>query len=68
MTDRIKFYQAGEINSVRGCCPHKHRTVDAARRCMEQDQRDCASLGGGAYSDRRGVYAVHASGNVTNES
>jgi len=38
--------------SVRGCCGVTHRTIDAARRCCDRDQRGCASLGGGAYSDR----------------
>ncbi len=62
MTDRIKHYQAGHGNNVRGACHHKHRSVATAQRCVEQDQRDCGSLSGGAYSDRSGVYAVHASG------
>ena len=65
MTDRIKYYRAGHGNNVRGACPHKHRTVETARRCVEHDQRDCESLGGGAYSDRTGVYAIHASGSIT---
>lgn len=38
--------------SVRGSCGHKHRTIAAAQTCCEKDQRDCRSLGGGAYSDR----------------
>lgn len=38
--------------SVRGSCGHKHRTIAAAQACCEKDQRDCQSLGGGAYSDR----------------
>lgn len=63
--DAIKYYQAGHHHNVRGVCPHKHRTVEAAQRCLEQDQRDCAGLSGGAYSDRTGVYGVHVSGNVT---
>jgi len=36
--------------SVRGCCGHKHRTIEAANRCQRDDQRGCASQGG--YSDR----------------
>jgi len=39
--------------SVRGCCGHRHRTLKAAKRCLEKDQRACANLpGGNAYSDR----------------
>ncbi len=45
------------VGSVRGCCGVAHRTRDAAERCSAADQRDCASLGGGAYSDRRPVSA-----------
>ena len=65
MTDRIKHYQAGHKNNVRGACAHKHRTIATAQRCAEQDQRDCSGLGGGAYSDRTGIYAVHDSGNLS---
>ena len=36
--------------SVRGCCGHKHRTIDAAQRCVQSDQSGCKSQGG--YSDR----------------
>lgn len=39
--------------SVRGCCGHKHRTLEAAVRCVRGDQRGCQSQGG--YSDRRVV-------------
>lgn len=38
--------------SVRSDCGHEHRTMDAAERCLERDQRACRRLGGGAYSDR----------------
>lgn len=38
------------IGSVRGACPHKHRTLCGAVRCLAHDQRGCASQGG--YSDR----------------
>lgn len=38
------------IGSVRGSCGHKHRTREAAQRCLEQDKQDCAAQGG--YSDR----------------
>lgn len=37
--------------SVRGCCGHKHRTIEAALRCLKSDQSGCASQGG--YSDRQ---------------
>lgn len=40
---------------VRGCCGHKHRSLEAALRCVNRDQSGCASQGG--YSDRS-VYAV----------
>ncbi len=36
--------------SVRGTCGHKHRTVEAAYKCLEEDQQGCESQGG--YSDR----------------
>ncbi len=36
--------------SVRGCCGHKHRTIEAAIRCIKRDQAGCSSQGG--YSDR----------------
>jgi hypothetical protein len=41
------------IGSVRGCCGVAHRTLEGAAAHCERDQRACASLGGGAYSDRR---------------
>ncbi len=63
--DKIKYYQAGHGNSVRGACHHQHRTVNAALKCAEQDQRDCDGLSGGSYSDRTGAYAVHTSGDIT---
>lgn len=37
--------------SVRGCCGHKHQTINAAAKCLKADQSGCASQGG--YSDRR---------------
>jgi hypothetical protein len=43
--------------SVRGSCGIKHRSIGAALRCQDQDQRACASQGG--YSDR---YTSLASG------
>lgn len=39
--------------SVRGGCGHRHKTIESALACAERDARACASLGGGAYSDRR---------------
>ena len=41
------------IGSVRGACPHVHRTIEAAQRCLARDQAGCASQRG--YSDRRVV-------------
>lgn len=38
--------------SVRGTCPHLHRSPAAAARCVARDVRACARLGSGAYSDR----------------
>lgn len=38
--------------SVRGDCGHKHKSIGAAEACRAQDARACASLVGGAYSDR----------------
>jgi hypothetical protein len=43
--------------SVRGCCGHKHRTIDAAHSCLERDQNACKKQGG--YSDR---YIEHCDG------
>lgn len=65
MSDRIKYYRAGHGNNMRGACHHKHRTVETAQRCLDHDQRDCAGLGGGSYSDRDGVYAIHQSGSMS---
>jgi len=61
-TDPIEYYEAGDSQNVRGVCPHRHQTAEEAQRCLEQDQRDCRAIGGGAYSDRRTVYAVYRSG------
>lgn len=36
--------------SVRGCCGHKHKTSEAAEKCLDRDQKGCRSQGG--YSDR----------------
>ena len=39
--------------SVRGACPHKHRTREAAQKCADRDNAACRRLpGGNAYSDR----------------
>jgi hypothetical protein len=43
--------------SVRGGCGHTHRTLDATERCRQRDADECASLGGGAYSDRQVVHS-----------
>ena len=37
--------------SVRGTISTNHRTLSAAVRSMRRDCRQCASLGGGSYSD-----------------
>ena len=47
--------------SVRGACGHKHRTYDAAEKCIARDQHGCASQGG--YSDRH-VVAVDSDGST----
>ena len=40
--------------SVRGDCGHQHRTIGAAVRCIDTDDRGCKrSCGQDAYSDRR---------------
>lgn len=38
------------VGDVRGACGHNHRTIDAAQRCVDKDQRNCERQGG--YSDR----------------
>jgi len=51
----MKSYWVAE-GDVRGRCPHKHQSEDAARACADRDQRDCRGLPGGkCYSDRRPV-------------
>lgn len=45
--------------SVRGQCGHKHRTIEAAARCLSSDQAGCRAQGG--YSDRA-VCAVDEGG------
>lgn len=42
--------------SVRGCCDHKHRTIETAQRCIDRDHAGCKSQGG--YSDRKIVAVV----------
>ena len=37
--------------SVRGTISTNHRALSAAVRSMRRDCRQCASLGGGSYSD-----------------
>jgi hypothetical protein len=29
----------------RGCCHHRHRTLDSAASCLRDDQRQCQALG-----------------------
>jgi hypothetical protein len=51
----MKSYWVAE-GSVRGRCPHKHRTEETAQACAERDQKACRALPGGkCYSDRRPV-------------
>ena len=38
------------IGSVRGCCGHQHRTIEAAQQCVNRDHAGCVRQGG--YSDR----------------
>lgn len=52
-----KYYVTS--GSVRGDCPHKHRTEGGARECLMDDQAGCRSQGG--YSDRS-VYEVKEDG------
>jgi hypothetical protein len=42
--------------NVRGSCGHRHRTEEAAERCLAKDQHGCAAQWG--YSDRRIVRYV----------
>lgn len=35
---------------VRGSCGHRHRSIKAARACLDADAHDCQRAGG--YSDR----------------
>ena len=46
---RVRYHASG---SVRGSCGHQHRSIETAERCRRRDAAACASLGGGAYSDR----------------
>jgi hypothetical protein len=36
--------------SVRGCCGHAHRSIEAAVKCIKADRAACKRQGG--YSDR----------------
>ena len=41
------------FGSVRGACPHKHRTPDSARECIQRDDRAVKRAHGpSSYSDR----------------
>lgn len=46
-TKATTYYTEG---SVRGRCPHEHRTIAGALSCLERDRSGCRSQGG--YSDR----------------
>lgn len=37
--------------NVRGCCGHKHRSLETAVKCLRDDQVGCGRQGG--YSDRQ---------------
>ncbi len=51
----MKSYWVAE-GDVRGRCPHKHQTEEAAQACAELDQKACRALPGGkSYSDRQAV-------------
>ena len=47
MTNDTTYTTRGRI---RGCCGHKHKTIEAAAACLRDDHSGCASQGG--YSDR----------------
>lgn len=61
------------IGSVRGACPHVHRTLSAAEKCLARDRAGCDRHGG--YSDRRIVrvdgdysYDIDDDGSSTRET
>lgn len=60
MTTKHETYQAD--GDVRGICGHKHRTIGAAARCVQADERDCECAG--VYSDR---IVVRTDGNDLSE-
>jgi len=62
MSNRRTYEARG---SVRGACGHSHVTLRAAVACCEKDANGCASLGGGAYSDR--VVTLRTPGNGWDE-
>ena len=50
------------VGSACGDCGHKHRSIGAAVRCMERDEKACSRQGG--YSDRE-VFETVADGSDT---
>lgn len=42
------------IGLVRGWCGHQHKTIEAARACVQRDKEGCRQQGG--YSDQQ-VYS-----------
>jgi hypothetical protein len=46
---------------IRGCCGHRHKTIETAETCLGRDQRGCASRRG--YSDRS-VVRIGDDGNL----
>jgi len=47
VTSRWDYIVYGSVRGLVG----RHKSIDAARLRADRDRRDCASLGGGAYSD-----------------
>lgn len=62
-TDHENTVMYSTQGSVRGSCPHKHRSLRTALLCVQKDQKGCASVGG--YSDRR---VVHFDGSPLTET
>lgn len=58
----MKKVSYSTTGSVRGCCGHKHRTIDSAVTCIEKDSAGCARQGG--YSDR---YVIRHDGSALSE-
>lgn len=59
-------YTTGTPSDVRGCCGHKHKSVEAALACLDRDTAACRRRGGcgdrtlivrsdGAWNTRTGI-------------